>query len=103
MAIFKRESLSDVWSFKHDLKPVQCGESTLKGNALPSSRQGGTTRRQAQGFSEDHTDQNPIKKNCWPVRMILLENFGVAPFTVKRGHPTTIISVAYYHERLPNL
>src|SRR5512143_1886426 len=40
----------------HDLKPVQCLESTLKGNALPSSRQAGTTSRQAQGFSEDHTD-----------------------------------------------
>jgi hypothetical protein len=38
MAIFRRESLSDVWSSKHDLKPVQCGESTLKGNALPSPK-----------------------------------------------------------------
>jgi hypothetical protein len=44
-----------------------------------------------------------LENNSWPVRMALLENFGAAPFTVKRGHPTTIEPLAYFQEMLPNL
>jgi hypothetical protein len=46
MAIFERESLSGVWSSQHDLKPVQCGESTLKGNATGFLRRPHRSARQ---------------------------------------------------------